>query len=120
MLTIAPSTKPRRLSRSSYGVRMVSANVPRPLPRMVAALIWILAALFNVTLVGFFVLYTIADEQAADRSEATGAFDPSQLLPHDVALWANAHASMALLLMLDVVAVALFLRARHRRGPAVR
>jgi hypothetical protein len=96
------------------------ANVPHPLPRTAAALIWVLAALFNVTLVSFFVLYTIADDPAADRSEATGAFDPSQLLPHDVALWSTAHASIALLIMIDVVSVAIFVHARLRQGAAAR
>jgi hypothetical protein len=120
MLTIAPSAEPRRPSRSSYGVRMVTEDVPQPLPRVVVAMIWLLAALFNVTLVAFFVLYTNANEQAADRSEATGAFVPSRLLPHAVALWSTAEATIALLIVLDVVCVALFVRGRHRRGAAVR
>ena len=99
---------------------MAPADVPHPLPRMAAALIWVLAALFNVTLVSFFVMYTIADDQAADRSQATGAFDPSRSLPYDVALWSTAHASIALLVMPDVVGVALFVHARLRRGAAAR
>jgi hypothetical protein len=58
--------------------------------------VWVLAGLFNMTLVSFFILYTIANKQAADRSEASGAFDPSQLLPRGAALWWAANASIAL------------------------
>lgn len=81
-------------------------------------MVWVVAGLFNLTLVSFFGLYTIADERAVDRSEATGEFDPSQLLPRSVALWLVAHASIALLIVLDVVGIALFVRARRRRRTA--
>jgi hypothetical protein len=83
-------------------------------------MVWVLAGLFNLTLVSFFILYTIASGEAADRSEANGAFDPSQLLPHDAAFWLAANASITLLVLLDVVGIALFVRARLRRRAAVR
>lgn len=76
-------------------------------------MIWVLAALFNVVVVSFFALYSAANDWAAERSEATGAFDPSQLLPHDAALWLSAHAAIVLLVVLDAVGVALLLRARR-------
>jgi hypothetical protein len=119
-LTIRSAAHGRCLPRFSYGVGMAPADVSHPLPRAAVAMVWVLAGLFNITLVSFFNLYSIANGQAADRSEANGAFDPSQLLPHDAALWMTANASIALLLVLDVVGIALFVRAWLRRRAAVR
>jgi hypothetical protein len=78
-------------------------------------MIWVLAALFNLVFASFFALYSAANDWAAERSEATGAFDPSQLLPHDAALWLSAHAAIVLLVMLDAVGIALSLRAHRQR-----
>lgn len=99
----------------SYCVGMSQVSAPVPLPRALVVMVRVLAALFNVVLVSFFALYSVANEWAAERSEATGAFDPSQLLPHDAALWLSAHAAIVLLVMLDVVGIALLLRSRRRR-----
>ncbi len=99
---------------------MSQVSAQERLPRVVVVMIWVLAALFNVVFVIFFALYTTASEWAVDRSEATGAFDPSQLLPHDGALWLSGHAALVLLVVLDVVGVALLLRSRRKHLIAAR
>ncbi|MDN4646899.1 hypothetical protein [Curtobacterium sp. PsM8] len=78
-------------------------------------MIWVLALLFNAVFVAFCALYSAASDWAAERSEAIRAFDLSQLLPHDAALWLSAHAAILLLVMLDAVGIALLLRARRIR-----
>lgn len=99
----------------SYRSGMSQVRSPVPLPRALVVMIWVLALLFNAVFVAFFALYSAASEWAAERSEATGAFDPSQLLPHDAALWLSAHAAILLLVMLDAVGIAMLLRARRIR-----
>ncbi|MDP4331895.1 hypothetical protein Q7F20_00770 [Curtobacterium sp. A7_M15] len=99
---------------------MARTDAPTRLPRTVVAGIWVLAVLFNVALLTFFALYTTADEWAVDRSEATGAFDPSQLLPHEGLLWLVAHAALGLLVVLDGVGVAVLVRERRKRTVARR
>jgi len=91
-----------------------------PLPRAVVVATWVLACLCNVVFAIFFALYTAADEWAVNRSEATGAFDPSQLFPHDVALWLIARAALGLLVVLDAVGIALFLRGHRQRVTGAR
>lgn len=99
----------------SYRSGMSQVRSPVPLPRALVVMIWVLALLFNAVFVAFFALYSAASDWAAERSEATGAFDPSQLLPHDAALWLSAHAAILLLVMLDAVGIAMLLRARRIR-----
>ncbi|MFS2028633.1 MULTISPECIES: hypothetical protein [unclassified Curtobacterium] len=100
---------------------MSDVGAPRPLSRVTVSVIWALAAAFNAAFVAFFTLYTEADDWAVDRSESTGAFDPSQLLPHDAALWVVAHAALGLLVLLDGVGIALWVRCfragRSGRAP---
>jgi len=78
-------------------------------------MVWVLAVVFNAVFVAFFALYSVASDWAAERSEAIRAFDLSQLLPHDAALWLSAHAAILLLVMLEAVGIALLLRARRIR-----
>jgi len=99
----------------SYRSGMSQVRSPESLPRALLVMIWVLALLFNAVFVVFFALYSAANDWAAERSEATGAFDPSRLLPHDAALWLSAHAAILLLVMLDAVGIALLLRARRIR-----
>jgi ABC-type Fe3+ transport system permease subunit len=94
---------------------MSEVGAPVALPRALVVIMWVLAALFNVVFVSFFALYSAAHDWAVDRSEATGAFEPSQLLPHDAALWLSAHAAIVLLVVLDAVGVAVALRIRRLR-----
>lgn len=95
---------------------MSDLGTPRPLSRVTVSVIWGLAAVFNAAFVAFFALYTEAHDQAVDRSESTGAFDPSQLLPHDAALWVVAHAALGLLVLLDGVGIALSVRCLRVRA----
>jgi hypothetical protein len=99
---------------------MSDVGAPRPLSRVTIAVIWALAVVFNAAFVAFFTLYTEADDWAVDRSESTGAFDPSQLLPHDAALWVVAHAALGLLVLLDGVGIALSVRCFRARARAGR
>jgi hypothetical protein len=89
---------------------MSEVRAPAALPRALVVTMWVLAALFNVVFVSFFALYSAANDWAVERSEATGAFEPSQLLPHDAALWLSGHVAIVLLVGLDAAGVALWLR----------
>ncbi|MGL3199082.1 MULTISPECIES: hypothetical protein [Curtobacterium] len=93
---------------------MSEVRAPVALPRALVVMLWALAALFNVVFLSFFAFYSVANDWAVERSEATGAFEPSQLLPHDAALWLSAHAALVLLVVLDAVAVALAFRLNRR------
>ncbi|PCN47633.1 hypothetical protein Csp2054_10985 [Curtobacterium sp. 'Ferrero'] len=97
----------------SYCGGMSEDRAPAALPRALVVMMWVLAALFNVVFVNFFALYSAANDWAVERSEATGAFEPSQLLPHDAALWLSAHVAIVLLVVLDAAGVALWLRIRR-------
>ncbi|MFJ7287446.1 hypothetical protein ACIQUC_03945 [Curtobacterium sp. NPDC098951] len=94
---------------------MSEVRAPAALPRALVVMMWMLAALFNVVFVSFFALYSAANDWAVERSEATGAFEPSQLLPHDAALWLSAHVAIVLLAVLDAMGVALSLRVSRGR-----
>ena len=61
----------------------------------------VLAAL-NVSVISFYVLWSIADSITVNRAEEHG-FDPNQLLPHAIPFWFAAHASLLSLLTLDVL-----------------
>ena len=71
----------------------------------------VLAAL-NVSVISFFVLWSMADTAAVNRAEEHG-FDPSQLLPYDIPFWFAAHASLLSLLALDVLAFLAWRRSRR-------
>ena len=72
----------------------------------------VLAAL-NVSVISFFVLWSMADTAAVNRAEEHG-FDPSQLLPYDTPFWFAAHASLLSLLALDVLAFLAWRRSRSQ------
>ena len=72
----------------------------------------VLAAL-NVSVISFFVLWSMADTAAINRAEEHG-FDPSQLLPYDIPFWFAAHASLLSLLALDVLAFLAWRRSRSQ------
>ena len=72
----------------------------------------VLAAL-NVSVINFFVLWSMADTAAINRAEEHG-FDPSQLLPYDIPFWFAAHASLLSLLALDVLAFLAWRRSRSQ------
>ena len=71
----------------------------------------VLAAL-NVSVISFFMLWSMADTAAVNRAEEHG-FDPSQLLPYDIPFWFAAHASLLSLLALDVLALLAWRRSRR-------
>ena len=71
----------------------------------------VLAAL-NVSVISFFVMWSMADAAAVNRAEEHG-FDPSQLLPYDIPFWFAAHASLLSLLALDVLAFLAWRRSRR-------
>lgn len=75
--------------------------------------------IFQLLFAVFYVFYRIADEWAVDRSEASGGFDPGQLLPHDGVLWLAATGSALLLVLIDIVLIVmavLWFRARTREA----
>ncbi|MEJ3405889.1 hypothetical protein WDJ51_14215 [Rathayibacter sp. YIM 133350] len=93
----------------------------RPSNRMMVAALWVAGTVFNVAFGVFFVLYSIADEWAVERSEAFNGFDPAQLLPHDVLLWLAAHLALVALVAVDVLAIMLTrMRRRARVGVVAR
>ena len=67
----------------------------------------------NVSVISFFVLWSMADAAAVNRAEEHG-FDPSQLLPYDIPFWFAAHASLLSLLALDVLAFLAWRRSRSQ------
>ena len=75
------------------------------------AFLSVLAAL-NVSVISFFMLWSMADTAAVNRAEEHG-FDPNQLLPHDLPFWFAAHASLLSLLALDVLAFLAWRRSRR-------
>lgn len=91
------------------GDQSSSVVSPRSIRTLTVAGTAILASL-NVAFVAFFVLYSIADEWAVDRSEASHGSDPTMLLPHDAALWIVANASIVILLAFDGVWAAVLVR----------
>jgi hypothetical protein len=96
--------------------------VPRaqpPIASMRLLRIWtsVLLVTVNIAVGVFYGLWSVADEWAADRSEATHGFDPTMLLPNDVGLWLVANASIVLLVGLDVVWICLTLALRTARSP---
>ncbi|VEI18485.1 cell surface protein [Actinomyces viscosus] len=71
-----------------------------------------LAAL-NVTVISFYVLWSIADTIAVNRAEEHG-FDPQQLLPHNLLFWCAAQASVLSLLILDILVFLAWHRSRSQ------
>ena len=72
----------------------------------------VLAAL-NISVISFFVLWSMADTAAVNRAEEHG-FDPSQLLPYDTPFWFAAHASLLSILALDVLSFLAWRRSRSQ------
>ena len=91
-----------------------STSAPRgklitfPRPIFLSALVAL-----NVSVISFFVLWSMADAAAVNRAEEHG-FDPSQLLPYDIPFWFAAHASLLSLLALDVLAFLAWRRSRSQ------
>lgn len=67
----------------------------------------------NVSVISFFVLWSMADTAAVNRAEEHG-FDPSRLLPHDLPFWFAAHASLLSILALDVLSFLAWRRSRSQ------
>ena len=66
----------------------------------------------NMSVVGFYALWEVADTIAVNRAEEHG-FDPQQLLPHFVPFWFAAQASLLSLLALDVLMIVAWRRRRR-------
>lgn len=69
----------------------------------------------NVAVTGFYVLWHIADSAAVARAEDAG-FDGAQLLPNWELLWMAAHASLLMMLVVDVLAIMWYRRFRASRS----
>ena len=67
---------------------------------------------FNVAFAAFFVLWSIADNSAINGMEAVSGYDPVSMLPNANLLWSAAYASLVLLVIVDVCAVAMSLKFR--------
>ena len=66
----------------------------------------------NMSVVGFYALWEVADTIAVNRAEEHG-FDPQQLLPHNILFWLAAQASLLSLLALDVLMIVAWRRRRR-------
>ncbi len=97
-----------------YGVPVTRTAPSTRTSRATVIAIAVLAGLFHAAFAAFLLLYSAVDSWAVDRSEATGAFDPSQLLPHGEVLWVVARCAAVLLVVLDVVVIATVVRERGR------
>ncbi|MCL2515696.1 MAG: hypothetical protein FWD85_03535 [Microbacteriaceae bacterium] len=86
-------------------------------PRAAVLVGTILLALLNAAVIAFYALWNIADTWAVDRSEATGAFDPTMLLPHDMLFWLIAQATLVLLAAVDAAWVFLAIGLIRRTRP---
>lgn len=62
----------------------------------------------NVSFIAFFRFWQIADTASINNMEETVGFDPSFMLPNANLMWIAAHASLLLLVVIDVCAVALW------------
>lgn len=60
----------------------------------------------NITVLAFFVLWSIADSAAIGRMESESNMDPGQMLPNSELMWLAAHGSVLMVVVLDVLAVA--------------
>lgn len=69
----------------------------------------------NVAVIGFYVLWQIADSAAVARAEDAG-FDGAQLLPNGNLLWMAAHASLFTMLVVDVLAITWYRRFRASKS----
>ncbi|WP_147680179.1 cell surface protein [Actinomyces ruminicola] len=68
--------------------------------------------LLDVSAVGFYILWFIADNEAAIRAEAHG-FDPQQLLANGNWLWLFANATLICLIVFNVILIRGWWRQRR-------
>jgi len=66
----------------------------------------------NGAFVVFFVLWSTADNAAINAMEAASGYDAAAMLPNANLMWLAAYASLALLIIVDGLVVALFLQLR--------
>lgn len=76
-------------------------------------------ALLNGAIIGFYILWSIADSRAVDAAEASG-FNQAVLLPHAHLMWITAQASLVLVFVLDVCVGIAWRRRRRRRRNGLR
>lgn len=76
--------------------------------------LWTLAAL-NVAVFVFYATWWIADNEATARVETDTSVDFSQMLPNANLMWLAAHATLLLVILLDVVAVKWMAESRKSR-----
>ena len=74
-----------------------------------------LAAL-TVAVIVFYSLWSIADSAAINSAEEAG-FDRTRLLPNWELMWIAAHASVAMVLVVDVLAISWLRAVRGAEAP---
>lgn len=79
-----------------------------------------IVALLNIAVFSFYALWQNADAWAVNRSEANGALDTQQLLPHGDLMWVASNVSVALLLALDIFSAAAIVVLARRSRAAVK
>lgn len=79
-----------------------------------------IAVLLNIAVFAFYALWQNADTWAVNRSEAGGALDTQQLLPHGDLMWVAANVSVVLILALDALSVVAIVVLVRRSRAAVK
>jgi len=73
-------------------------------PHSFRSLVGGVLVLLDISALGFYALWFIADNAAVNRAEEHG-IDPQQLLPNDNWLWLFANATLVCLIVLNVILV---------------
>lgn len=70
----------------------------------------------NASVIAFYALWQIADTAAINGMETGSGMDVAQMLPNSNLMWAAAHGSLLMLIIVDVLALLLFTAVFSSRG----